>query len=167
MSLNLCVWSSEVHCTVAEVYIERLAAYSGQCMFLMLFPFVIMLNTMESIQETFGISGQDKIIISVVSLFYFQPVYNAAMIIVQGENVASRAASAMTVYFITLLTFSINITYKYDASKTVPVVFFWFLIYVWAQIWAQRQLASDASAARAVQIFSTHCTSGSLMRLAV
>merc|ERR1712176_7088 len=87
--------------------------------------------------------------VTVVTVFVIEPFMGTTFNIYSGKNQHFRALSTCTCYFVTLLTFGINITYKFAPTKTVmyivslAVVYFVALIDTLCRVCKERMMLKD------------------------
>lgn len=140
-SLTLALYQPSDAYTTMELYVERLARYSVQCMFLLLIPVIFMINFKNGMALELGLAEDEVIIISVVSCFILEPMYNSFMLIDGHDHrLYARSLSSMTIYFLSVMTLSINITYKYDSRFTAFSIVVWAMIYAAAIAYAHREI---------------------------
>lgn len=153
LSLGTLFYNDESELTVFEVYMHQLCTYSGQSMFFLLISVVVLVNMQKRVQDLLGFSDHDVIIVSIVTVYLVEPFMGKILTIWTGRHRYYRCISSCTVYFVTLLTFSINLTYKYDQPKTVPVLIVLAVFYLIGLFWMSFEVLRGQSdfASRIVQ----------------
>ncbi|CAE6970321.1 unnamed protein product [Symbiodinium natans] len=165
LNLNVLLQDSKADTyTVGETYLRRLTLYSAQGMFVMCLSLVIVLTFSPETMELLGMSDYDRIMLAVVTAFIIEPMLGFGFKISSSSDDHFKALAACTVYFITILTMAINLTYMFDTTKTVPVVVLLLSLYLATMIWtgflisAQGGSGEDQSICQQLcRVFSCGC----------
>lgn len=97
----------------------------------------------KTLRDLLGFTDYDIVVITAVSFFVIVPVLITMVSTYTKSYQYSRAAAGNTVYFVTLLTGSINLTYKFCPARTVAAVSFWLVIYSTVLLWSFAHIFMD------------------------
>lgn len=108
--------------TVFELRLRRMAIYAGQTMFLLLYAMLFVMIWEPRVQKSIGFTDTDLHMVAIVAVFGFEPMVGVTVVLGTSSMYNQRVISTCTTYFVTVLTWGLNVTYKYGPYATIPFV---------------------------------------------
>lgn len=149
MNLQGRYFDRTAHNTSMDLYRFRRSRYAGQAMFIMSFTIVFITAVSERVRTLLGFQPYDVDVMAVLS-FLFLPSFAGTLLFLKEQDELYRIICVLTAYFITVLIFVINMTYKYAPAATlpaaIPIVLIWLALIAWELRFENRRLLEEGLA---------------------